>query len=245
MRSTSSRLLSTQGLVHRMAAALRRRHLLLPCILIVQLLLLALLSLDSPVMAPPAVAAPISMFDVRSPGERPPQAEPQPKPIESVRVTEIKLKVETSPLAAEPVFSAAAAEQAGFGTTCDIADTLARAFTSNEALKSELARIGPESRSVANAIMFWDGGWVKLPASAPQAAIQTLRRAIIEGVEAAPAECLTQEVTGPRFIAVTGADSTIMLVLGSGAWRWEQFLISPNDAEPAGDATLPGRQNEK
>jgi hypothetical protein len=200
--------------------------------LIVQLLLLALVFFNPPVIAISPPIAPLSMFDVRSPEDRAPSPAPQPEPAEIIRPDPIiELQVETPAPPAEPVFSAAAAEQAGFGTTCDISETLARAFNGNEIVKSELARIGPGSRSVANAIMFWDGGWVELPKSAPPEAIEKLRRAIIEGVKAAPPECLTQDVAGPRFIAVTGNGPTMMLVLGSGAWRWEQLLTEAGNSD--------------
>jgi hypothetical protein len=151
----------------------------------------------------------------------------------------IELKLETLAPPAEPIFSAAAAESAGFGTNCDISDALARAFSENELVKAELERIGPKSRSVANAIMFWDGGWVELPSSAPPEAVDTLRRAIMEGVKAAPPECLTQDLAGPRFVPVTGSGPTMMLVLGSGEWRWAQLLT---EAAPSpGPIALSGR----
>jgi hypothetical protein len=226
-------------LIHNLWSRMRTRHLLMPCILVVQLLLLALVTLKPRTITVPPAAGPLSLFEVRSPEARSEQPAAQPEPAEIIRPDAVvELKIESPAAPAEPVFNDAAAEQAGFGTTCDISDTLARAFTGSELVKAELARIGPESRSVANAIMFWDGGWVELPKSAPPEAIDTLRRAIVEGVRAAPPECLAQDITGPRFIAVTGAGPTMMLVLGSGAWRWEQLLIEANKGEAAQTITL-------
>jgi hypothetical protein len=214
-----------EGLLRRFPGRLRRRHLLLPCILLVQLLLLTLLSLNpAPIAALAAPSPPMSLFDVRSPAATPLPAKPKPKPVVSPTPPRIELPVETVTLPAEPVFSAAAAESAGFGTSCDISETLARAFSENQFVQAELARIGPRSRSVANAIMFWDGGWVELPGDAPAEALETLRRAILEGVRAAPPECRIEDLRGPRFISVSSEGATTMLVLGSGAWRWEQLL---------------------
>jgi hypothetical protein len=239
MRSAASLTEGVYGLSRRLPHGLRRRHLLIPCILLVQLLLLALVSLN-PALAPAraAPAAPISLFDVRTPAATPEPPQSKPKPVQVTAPPKIQLKVETA-LPAPPVFDAAAAESAGFGTTCDVAETLARAFSQNDFVKAELARIGPQSRSISNAIMFWDGSWVDLPGNAPADAVATLRRAIVQGVEAAPAECRAEDVIGPRFIFVSGEGPTMMLVLGSGAWRWEQLLAEP--APESGASAKQGR----
>jgi len=224
-----------------LAAKLRRRHLLLPLILLIHLLLLALLVLSPsrlPLVPVQAVGAPMRTFDVAAPASaQPAPTRPQPEPPEPQETVlpEPVLELDTLmdaavPLAdpgpPSPVFDAQAAQKAGFGTTCDVAATLARAFTENALVRGELVRIGPGSRSVANAIMVWDGQWVDLPGEAPADAVDTLRRAILEGVRAAPPECLAQEIAGPRFIAVNGSRTTI-LVVGSGTWRWEQLLVEP------------------
>ena len=205
---------------------LRRRHLLLPGILLVHglLLLILFLSPSGPIEAK-AVAAPVSIFDVASAEASEPVPAPAPEIPEIVTPDPlIDLEIELPPLPAEPVFSVAAAEQAGFGRSCEVAATLARAFSENEHVRAELARIGPEARSVANAMLFWDGGWVAVEGRAPEDALRMLRRAIAEGIRAAPPECLVEDVVGPRFIGVEEGESMMTLVLGSGTWRWEQLL---------------------
>lgn len=229
----------------RAAARLRRRHLLFPCILAVQALMLALFFLNPmAIEALPAAAPPISMFNVSpSAADKPAQPAPQPEPVPvEMPPPEIDLELETLALPAKPVFSESAAKSAGFGTTCDVAETLARAFTENALVKQELARIGPESRSISNAIMFWNARWVELPGNAPKDAVETLRRAIVEGVLAAPDECLTQDLAGPRMITVSDNGSTMVLVLGSGAWRWEQLL---NEGEGAPEVPRLAQQGRK
>ena len=215
------------------AAQVRRRHLLVPVILLVHLLLIALLLLSPTTVAvAPAIASPLAVFDVQSPTQEPAAAEPEPEPQPEELVMpqpRIEIEVELAAAPPQPVFDAIAAERAGFGTTCDVADTLARAFTENELLKRQLARVGPRSRSVANAIMFWDGNWVNVPGAPPEDAVATLRRGILEGVRAAPPECLAQDVAGPRFISVDSSTGTIVLVVGSGNWRWEQLLAAEQD----------------
>jgi hypothetical protein len=241
MHSAASLMEGAQGLLRRLPYGLRRRHLLIPCILLVQLLLLALVSLNrarAPARAAPA--APISLFNVHTPAATPEPPRAKPKPVKVTAPPKIQLKVETA-LPAPPVFNAAAAESAGFGSSCDVAETLARAFSESEVVKAELARIGPQSRSISNAIMFWDGGWVNLPGNAPADAVETLRRAIVEGVQAAPPECRVEDISGPRFIFVSGEGPTMMLVLGSGAWRWDQLLAEP--ALESGVSAKQGRTN--
>lgn len=209
-----------------MAASLHRRHLLMPAILAVHGLLLALIALNPAAsIGERAIAAPITIVDVAPAEDSVPVPEPQPVVPDVVTPKPVvDLELEAPPAAPEPVFDAKAAASAGFGTTCEVAGTLARAFLASEAVRTELGRIGPEARSVANAVMFWDGKWVEIEGRAPPEAVDTLRRAIIEGVKAAPPECLTQDVEGPRFIAVDEGTRTLMLVLGSGKWRWGQIL---------------------
>ena len=228
-----SNLWSTGALFAGVRARLRRRHLLMPAVLLVHVLLLGLLLLTSfGAVAPPSFRPTLNVFHVAAADIVPP-AQQQPQPPQTPAPPPIvDLKVETPIEAPPPVFSAAAAEQAGFGTSCEVAELLGRAFADNPLLRAHLARIGPEARSVANAIMIWDGKWVDVEQRAPEDAVGLLRRAIIEGVRAAPAECLGQDVAGPRFIPVKDAAGTTILVLGSATWRWEQLLLEelgPND----------------
>lgn len=226
---------SMRALFLRARASLRRRHLLMPGILLVHVLVLALILLtpSSPIVAQ-AFGPPLSVFNVTATDRMPPaQQQPEP-PRTPLPAPLVDLQIETPLEASPPVFSAAAAEQAGFGTSCELAELLGRAFADNPLLRGQLARIGPEARSVANAIMFWDGKWVEVEGRAPEDAIALLRRAIVEAVRSAPAECLGQDVAGPRFIPVKEAEGTIILVLGSATWRWEQLLSE----DPAATETI-------
>ena len=215
------------------AAATRRRHLLFPAIIAAEFLLLAVFSLEAPASQSAPGDKSIALFNVAVTSQTPPAPEPQPVEMPQPLVVPPRPKIETvSPIAAAPIFNAAAAVRAGFGTTCDVAYTLERGFGDDPLLSAELARIGPQSRSVANAIMVWDGSWVELGGGAPEDALETLRRAIVEAVRAAPPECLTQELSGPRFIAVSRSGATTVLVLGSGTWRWEQVLLETSTPAP-------------
>lgn len=212
-----------------LAAGARRRHLLFPTIVAAEFLLLAAFALEAPASQPaPGAAKTIALVNVAAKSETPPAPEPQPVEAPQPVVVPPPPKLETvTPIPAAPVFNAAAAARAGFGTTCDVAHTLERGFGDDPLLSAELGRIGPGSRSVANAIMVWDGQWVDLSGDTPEDALETVRRAIVEAVRAAPPECLTQDLSGPRFVAVSRSDTTTVLVLGSGSWRWEQLLLEP------------------
>lgn len=231
---------SMRALFSRARASLRRRHLLMPGILLVHVFLLALVLLtpSSPVVAP-GFGASLSVFNVVAADRLPPaQVQPEP-PRTPLPAPIVDLQIETPLEASPPVFSAAAAEQAGFGTSCELAELLGRAFADNPLLRAQLARIGPEARSVANAIMFWDGKWVEVEGRAPEDAIGLLRRAIVEGVRSAPAECLGQDVEGPRFIPVKEGEGTMILVLGSATWRWEQLLTEERAANETSEEERP------
>jgi len=223
----------TPELLLQVRGHLRRRHLLMPGILTAHafILLMLLLAPSNP-NAAPAAASRLSVFDVTAADTLPPQqAQAEPRRIPAPQPM-IELPVETPLDTSPPVFSAAAVEQAGFGTSCDLAAHLATAFENDPGLRAQLARIGPEARSVANAMMFWDGGWVPIEDRAPAEAVALLRRAVVEGVSAAPPECLREEVTGPRFIPVKEAERTMTLVVGSATWRWEQLLAPDLQAAP-------------
>jgi hypothetical protein len=214
----------------------------MPGILLVHVLVLALILLTpSSLAVAPALVTPLSVFNVVA-ADRLPPAKVQPEPPRTPHPSPmVDLQIETPLEASPPVFSAAAAEQAGFGTSCELAELLGRAFTENPLLRAQLARIGPDARSVANAIMFWDGRWVEVEGRAPEDAITLLRRAIVEAVRAAPPECLGQDVAGPRFIPVKDAEGTIILVLGSATWRWEQLLSE----DPAANGSRQNNTDEE
>jgi hypothetical protein len=227
---------------------LRRRHALFPVIALGHILLLTLIWLipRGPTSAP-SMGGRLSVFEAKE------QKQPSPKPAEPERpraspvaqkspvvpalaVPVVDPNLPASDTPAAPIFDSSAAEQAGFGTTCDVAATLTAAFNNDAALRAQLDRIGPASRSVANAIMIWDGSWVPLKEDAPEDALFTLRSAVVEAVRAAPGECFAEDVAGPRFVFVTQDGRSTILVLGSATWRLDQLLTQeptrPGEAAP-------------
>jgi len=126
---------------------------------------------------------------------------------------------------AEPVFDSAAASAAGLGQDCEIGEALARAFTGHSVLRQALGDWSPVARSVSGAIMLWDGEWVAPEAGIAPESLELIQRGVIEGIKAAPEQCLDEPIAGPRFVIVP-ADSgrNTVMVVGSGNWSWRQIL---------------------
>ena len=132
---------------------------------------------------------------------------------------------ERDPLADPVALSVAAASTGASGQTCQLTAWLQQALQADPQVQAALPAIPKPARSVANAIMLWDGGWVDPRPNATNG-VTAIRLAVIAGVRSAPAACRAQVVRGPELIILTqGADSTI-LAIGSGEWRWGDLLAS-------------------
>ena len=178
----------------------------------------------APAPTPGAPAAPAASRP--PPRSEPPEAPPEPTEIEPEFV-EASLSLspqgERDPLADPVALSVAAASSGATGQTCQVTAWLQQALQVDPAVQAALPAIPKPARSVANAIMLWDGGWVGPRLNAADG-VTTIRMAVIAGVRSAPAACQTQVVRGPELIILTqGAESTV-LAIGSGEWRWGDLL---------------------
>jgi hypothetical protein len=164
--------------------------------------------------------------------------EPAPQP-ESVVEMAARLIQQTNPSALvaqliEPlkassppppvVASAAAQADAGSAAACEIGGALQTALQASQPVQVALERVPRAAKSVANAIMLWDGRWVDATSVGGDTAIGPVKTAILQGVLSATPGCQQQPVTGPRFITVTNGPSTTLLAVGSGVWRWADLL---------------------
>jgi hypothetical protein len=131
--------------------------------------------------------------------------------------------------AASTTGSAAAllAALGGAGDPCQLTAWLQGLLTSDPSVQGALARLPASQRSVANAVMLWDGGWVEARAPRGEDLLWPIRQAIVAGLASAPAECRDHWMTGPRFIPVADQGQATVLALGSGAWRWSDLLAAP------------------
>lgn len=106
------------------------------------------------------------------------------------------------------------------GEVCDIAAAVHDAIVADPSAQTSLAQLPASARSVAGAIMLWDGTWAS-PATRGEAhTVAALRRVILRTVNGASQSCRDQSVAGPRLIAVPDSNGTTMIAVGSGHWRW-------------------------
>jgi hypothetical protein len=175
----------------------------------------------------------ISVFDLAhasqppSPPHPPKDATEVPPPVVRVEVDSIKAASRAAP-SASPL-------QTSAGEVCDVAGIVGKAVQGNPDTLATLAAIDATDSPVSRAVMMWDGAWVGADPLAPVHA--SLASAI---AQASPA-CLAEPLTGPNFIFLdsqTGG-KTIVLVVGSGSWRWQDVLDDHNSLMPSLDTFWP------
>lgn len=158
---------------------------------------------------------------------------PYPMPLPSVQAEPIDFVTMTPQFDAEPdpastgdVMVPVSGSGIGQGISgdCALGAAVRQALEQNVEARTALARIPRQSRSVANAILLWNGEWVAAERVGGPPAIGAIQRAITEAIGNAPQHCQSQIEPGPVFLIVDSASETIVLALGSGAWRWTELL---------------------
>lgn len=145
---------------------------------------------------------------------------------------------ERDPLQDPVALSVAAASGAG-GTACHITEWLQQALQADPQVQAALLVIPRPARSVSNALMLWDGGWVKVQVTA-DAGVAAIRSAVVSGVRAAPPACQAQLVQGPELMTLTSGLDTTVVAIGSGEWRWGD-LLSPTPGVTLASAVVQAR----
>lgn len=161
----------------------------------------------------------------------PPELQVEPPPpftIEPIDFPEMTPQFDAEP---DPAVTGDAASAApalanatGAGVDCPIVASLREALERDPMARAALARIPRPSRSVANAVMLWDGRWIAPDRVGGIATVDAVRNAVAAILNRASQACRTQTVLGPVFVPVAGDGGTIVLALGSGAWRWADML---------------------
>lgn len=129
------------------------------------------------------------------------------------------------PEVAAPSFESASALSATGSGDCVIADQIRASLLESPMTQVALAAIPPESRTVANAIMLWDGRWTSLPGRTSVDGPTLLREIIVASIRAAPAGCQVAPNRGPRLIIVPDGAGSVVLAFGSGTWQWSELLV--------------------
>lgn len=127
----------------------------------------------------------------------------------------------------DPVaLSVAAAANGASGQACQLTQWLQQALQADPQVQVALAVIPRPARSLSNALMLWDGGWID---SQPRAAsgVAIIRAAVISGIRSAPEACRTELVRGPELMTLTSGLDTTVVAIGSGEWRWGDLLDDP------------------
>jgi hypothetical protein len=149
-------------------------------------------------------------------------------PISSVSITPVSLTAAPVSLPGPSVqVQASDPARAGArsgGADCDLTGPLQARLQADAEVMSELSRIPRQARSVANAIMLWDGRWAPIEARGAAALADPLHQAIIAAVRTLSPTCLAQPVLGPRLLTLTDPQGATVLALGSGGWSWGQLL---------------------
>ncbi len=118
---------------------------------------------------------------------------------------------------------AAVAAASSDGDPCAVGAWLQAALQSDAAVQAALETIPRSARSVANAVMLWNGEWPQPSANAAQG-MARIRALVVAGVLSAPESCQAQSIRGPVLITLGDPTNTTVLAVGSGEWRWQDLL---------------------
>jgi hypothetical protein len=111
---------------------------------------------------------------------------------------------------------------AGDGAGCNLSQALSELLTASPEVRRSLDEMPPAQRSVANAVMLWDGQWSQDSISGGKALLRAL---LIKAVAGARPECLSNVNHGPVLFYVPDANATVVIAVGSGDWRWGDLIL--------------------
>ncbi len=117
------------------------------------------------------------------------------------------------------------------GAACDTLSAVKDAINNDPVAVQAIQDAPPQYRSIAGAIVLWNADWSAgaQQANEPLAAVRT---AIGAGIASVDPACLEEAVAGPRLIPISFGDHSMYVVIGSGSWKWQQLLGTPEVASP-------------
>lgn len=164
-----------------------------------------------------------------------PKKDPLPPKLVVARVTPAPPTVVPVPAAAKAAYGfteasdgevagAATAEGGGSGSGsgagCNMTRRLQAALR-----KDRQAQAAMSQAHRGRPIMMWNGDWVRHP-SQEGAGLAAVREAILWEVGFAPEACKTETQRGMVLISMNDGPGAARLVVGSGAWRWQDLLFT-------------------
>ncbi|CAN5132251.1 hypothetical protein BH10PSE4_BH10PSE4_05410 [soil metagenome] len=170
---------------------------------------------DEPASAPllPPTPAPLDVVAVaRELAVADPTA--QPRPLSHAAASRPESAVTVSPTADNV-------------STCQLTDQLQARLANDPQVLAALARLPRDARSVANALMLWNGGWVGSDNGNNAQALNAIHASIAAAITNASPDCRNLPVLGPRLLSIPDASGATLLVIGSGEWRWDDLLRDP------------------
>jgi hypothetical protein len=108
----------------------------------------------------------------------------------------------------------------GSGAGCNMTRRLQAALR-----KDRQAQAAVSQAHRGRPIMIWNGDWVRHP-SQEGAGLAAVREAILWEVGFAPEACKTETQRGMVLISMNDGPGAARLVVGSGAWRWQDLLFT-------------------
>jgi hypothetical protein len=130
--------------------------------------------------------------------------------------------------AARPEAAVTASQTADHVSTCQMTEQVQARLADDPQVLLALAHIPRGARSVANALMLWDGAWVGSRQDDQAQALGVIRGVIVEAIATASPDCRALPVLGPRLLSIPDPSGATLLVVGSGAWRWDDLLATPS-----------------
>ncbi|WP_419816716.1 hypothetical protein [Glacieibacterium sp.] len=185
-----------------------RRALLLPLLLAAHLAVLAVALRPAATAAERPGGSTITVAEIPSAVAPPVVA---PALVETVVAVEVEAPLVDAPSAVPAVGPARG--------DCALTDDIQSALRSDGATAAALSQVPAASRSVANALMIWDGRW-----GDGNSALAPIQRIVVASIRAASPECQAAAITGPRLIMVPDGKGSAVLAFGSGVWSWAQLL---------------------
>ena len=167
----------------------------------------------------------VSVFSVAQATE---PARATPAAVDELIVPPQIVRVEIASLIAtvEPQFTPAATVTQAQGQACDIASLVGNALAGSDDSLASIIAIDAAGLPVSRANMLWDGAWVSPASLLDTTPFSVVQQSVVQAITTAPPECQVEPITGPQFIMLDGVNAgrTIVLVIGSGSWSWNQLL---------------------
>jgi hypothetical protein len=158
-------------------------------------------------LTPPPVPGAMTVMSLP---EYPAAKPPKPPKMPSKVVEKVQLLIQEA-VSPQPDSSANAASASG----CTTLDSVTQALLADPAFVTAVLQAPPEARSIADAVMVWNGQWSEA-ASATDAPLAPVRASVLHSLVGLDAKCLDEPIAGPRLVPVPAGTGTMFLVFGSG-----------------------------